>query len=66
MIAQGFTLTADQRNAIFATASVENIIDQTGTYTAPPPSPGVVGLTAGNDTIVLRHPARRYMRRRRR
>ena len=52
MIATGFTFTADQRNAIFATASIETIIDQSGTYTAPPPSPGVVGLTTGNDTIV--------------
>jgi hypothetical protein len=30
-----FTLTADQRNAIFATSSVEKIIDPSGTYTAP-------------------------------
>jgi hypothetical protein len=43
---------ADQRNTIFATASVEKIVDQTGMYTAPPPSPGVVGLTTGIDTIV--------------
>ena len=47
-----FTFTADQRNAIFATASIEKIIDPTGTYAAPSPSPGVVGLTTGNDTIV--------------
>ena len=32
LIAQGFTLTADQRNAIFATSSIETIIDQSGTY----------------------------------
>jgi hypothetical protein len=31
---------------------VEKIVDQTGTYAAPPSSPGVVGLTTGNDTIV--------------
>ena len=31
---------------------MEKIVDQTGTYAAPPPSPGVVGLTTGNDTIV--------------
>jgi hypothetical protein len=28
--------TADQRNAIFTTASIEKIIDATGTYTASP------------------------------
>ena len=52
IIATGFTFSADQRNSIFATASVEKIVDSGGTYTAPPPSPGVVGLTTGNDTIV--------------
>ena len=30
----------------------ETITDQTGTYAAPAPSPGVVGLTSGNDTFV--------------
>src|SRR5262249_25447522 len=37
--AQGFAFSADQRNHIFATASVEQIIDANGTYTgdnAPP------------------------------
>src|SRR5262249_46500927 len=29
--ASGFTFTADQRNAIFATASIEKIVDQSGT-----------------------------------
>ena len=52
IVATGFTFSADQRNSIFATASVEKIVDSSGTYTAPPPSPGVVGLTTGNDTIV--------------
>src|ERR1700730_19397734 len=32
------TFTADQRNAIFVTASIKTIIDPRGTYTAPPPS----------------------------
>ena len=52
IVATGFTFSADQRNAIFATASIEKIVDSSGTYAAPPPSPGVVGLTTGNDTIV--------------
>jgi hypothetical protein len=37
LIAQGFTFTADQRTAIFATNSVETIIDPSGTYKASPP-----------------------------
>ena len=52
IVATGFTFSADQRNSIFATASIEKIVDSSGTYAAPPPSPGVVGLTTGNDTIV--------------
>ena len=52
LIAQGLTLTAAQRTEIFATSSIETITDQTGTYAAPAPSPGVVGLTTGNDTFV--------------
>jgi hypothetical protein len=32
--AQGFTFTADQRKSIFATSSIERIIDPSGTYTA--------------------------------
>ena len=52
LIAQGLTLTAAQRTEIFATNSIETITDQTGTYAAPAPSPGVVGLTPGNDTFV--------------
>ena len=35
IVANGFAFTADQRNAIFATASIEKIIDTSGTYTAP-------------------------------
>ena len=49
--AQGFTFSADQRNAIFATASVERIVDASGTYTAPPPNPNVFTLTTGSDTV---------------
>jgi len=37
--AQGFAFSADQRNAIFATSSIERIVDSSGTYTAPPPKP---------------------------
>ena len=47
IIAQGFTFSADQRNSIFATVSVETIIDQSGTYTAPPQSSNVFTLTTG-------------------
>jgi hypothetical protein len=47
-----FTFTADQRNAIFATSSIETIIDPSGTYTAPPQPPGVFTLTTGVDTFV--------------
>jgi autotransporter-associated beta strand protein/probable HAF family extracellular repeat protein len=36
IVAQGFTFTADQRAAIFATASVETIVDASGTYYATP------------------------------
>jgi probable HAF family extracellular repeat protein len=38
LIAQGFTLTANQRVEIFAINSIETITDQSGTYTASPPS----------------------------
>src|SRR5262245_17981766 len=49
--ATGFNFTVDQRNAIFATASVEKIVDANGTYTAPPPNPNVFTLTVGADTV---------------
>src|SRR3984893_10999677 len=52
LIAKGFSLTADQRTAIFATSSIETITDQNGTYYAPAPSPGIVSLTTSNDTFV--------------
>jgi hypothetical protein len=47
--AQGFALTADQRNAIFATASVERIVDTSGTYTELINHPPVV--TASDQTV---------------
>ena len=50
--ASGFTFTAYERDAIFATASIEKVIDSTGTYTALPPAPNVSELTIGNDTVV--------------
>src|SRR6185312_4006929 len=40
-----FTFTPDQRTAIFATSSIETIIDPSGTYTAPPPPPSTFTLT---------------------
>jgi hypothetical protein len=61
IVASGFNFTVDQRNAIFATASVEKIVDATGTYTSqtpppPPPPPQSTGsiftLTTGADTFV--------------
>ena len=50
--AQGFTFTANQRNAIFKTSSIETIIDPSGTYTVPALAPGEFTLTTGNDTVV--------------
>jgi hypothetical protein len=47
--AQGFTFSADQRNAIFA-SSVEYIVDASGTYTAAQ-NPNLFTLTAGSDTV---------------
>ena len=49
--ASGFTFSSNERSAIFATASIEAVIDQSGTYYAPAPDPSVVRLTAGNDTV---------------
>jgi hypothetical protein len=59
----GFVFTPDQRDAIFATASVEKIVDTSGAYTAsppdsPPPDPpppsnsNVFTLTVGADAVV--------------
>uniref|UniRef100_UPI001BB46A7E hypothetical protein n=1 Tax=Acinetobacter baumannii TaxID=470 RepID=UPI001BB46A7E len=36
---------------IFASSSIETIVDQSGTYQAPPPDPSVVRLTTGNDNV---------------
>ena len=51
IVATGFTFSADQRNTIFATASIEKIIDGSGTYTATPQNPDVFTLTTGSDTV---------------
>ena len=48
LTAQGFVFSADQRNAIFATASVEHIVDTSGTYTVTMrrrPSPRTAAAT---------------------
>ena len=37
--ASGFTFSSNERSAIFATASIEAVIDQSGTYYAPAPDP---------------------------
>ena len=50
IVAQGFTFTAAQRDAIFHTASIEKIVDASGTYVAPVDN--AYKLTTGNDTIV--------------
>jgi Ca2+-binding RTX toxin-like protein len=60
IVAKGFTFTPDEREAIFAAASIEKIIDKTGTYyaltiTSETISNGKVTLTGAtaeaNDTI---------------
>src|SRR5262249_38391430 len=49
--AQGFAFDIEgQRNFIFATTSVEKIIDASGTYTAPQ-IPNLFTLTTGPDTV---------------
>ncbi|HEX8302688.1 Ig-like domain-containing protein [Sphingomonas sp.] len=45
------TLSAADREFIFATSAVETIIDFSGTYTAPAATPGTIKLTTGNDTL---------------
>ena len=52
IIATGFTFSADQRNAIFATASVEKIVDQTGTYTVDN-APPTITSNGGGDTAAV-------------
>ena len=47
----GAALTADQRDVLFATTSIETLIDSSGTYFAPPSSPGLTRLTTANDTV---------------
>ena len=49
--ATGFTFTAAQRDAIFATASIEAIVDSTGTTLAPPLAANTFKLTAGTDIL---------------
>ena len=55
-----FTFTADQRNTIFATSSIETIIDPSGTYTAPSVSAPTISAIASSlrpfcsDTITPR------------
>jgi hypothetical protein len=51
IVATSFAFSADQRNTIFATASIEKIVDQTGTYTvdiAP-----TITSNGGGDTAAL-------------
>jgi hypothetical protein len=62
LIAQGFTLTADQRAEIFATASIETITDPSGTYNAapasppaPPPSPPTSSRPIGTTADMILH-----------
>jgi hypothetical protein len=48
--AQGFAFSADQRNAIFATNSIEVIKDPSGTYTAPGNHAPTVTASSGTTT----------------
>ena len=50
--AQGFAFSADQRNAIFATASVERIVDASGTYTVDN-APPTITSNGGGDTAAI-------------
>ena len=52
LIAQGLTLTAAQRAEIFATNSIETIIDQTGTYNYPNIPPTITS-NGGGDTAAV-------------
>jgi Ca2+-binding RTX toxin-like protein len=49
IIASGFTFSADQRNTIFSTASIEKIVDQSGTYVARP----TITSDGGGDTAAV-------------
>jgi Ca2+-binding RTX toxin-like protein len=44
-----FAFTAAERDAIFASSSIETIIDTSDTYFAPAPDPSIFKLTAGTD-----------------
>ena len=48
IVATGFTFSAEQRNSIFATASIEKIVDSSGTY-AVDNSPPTVTSNGGGD-----------------
>jgi hypothetical protein len=53
LVAQGFTLTTDERAEIFATSSsIETIIDPSGTYNAqgPTAAPTIAGTVSGQTT----------------
>ena len=52
LTAQGFAFSADQRNAIFATASVERIVDASGTYTVDN-APPTITSNGGGDTAAV-------------
>ena len=50
--ATNLAFTSTERDALFATSSIETIIDQSGTYTAPV-NPNVHRMTPGTDTLTL-------------
>ena len=54
VVANGFAFSVDQRNAIFGTASIEKIIDASGTYyeTAPSVTPTVAVSIDNTDVNV--------------
>jgi Ca2+-binding RTX toxin-like protein len=51
LVAQGFTLTAAQRTEVFATSSIEIIVDQTGTYGSNFNNT-LIGNSGDNDTLI--------------
>ncbi|WP_108463697.1 VCBS domain-containing protein [Devosia indica] len=48
-----FAFTSDEREIIFASSSVEQITDASGTYNAPPPAANTYVLTTSADTLAL-------------
>ena len=66
IIATGFTFSADQRNAIFATASVEKIVDQTERMRHHHPLQALWVSPLATTRLSHLLPARLCMRRRRR